>query len=44
LAQGIARRPQFIFKAAAQASKASQFILGFSRTNEEVPELQEAEA
>lgn len=35
---------KFIFKAAAQASKASQFILGFSRTNEEVPELQEAEA
>jgi antirestriction protein ArdC len=35
---------KFIFKAAAQASKAAQFILGFSRVGEDVAELQEAEA
>jgi antirestriction protein ArdC len=35
---------KFIFKAAAQASKASEFILKFSRPKVEVPELQEVEA
>ncbi len=35
---------KFIFKAAAQASKATQYILQFSRIEEVVPELQEAEA
>jgi antirestriction protein ArdC len=34
---------KFIFKAAAQASKAAQFILSFSRVKEEVSELQEVE-
>jgi antirestriction protein ArdC len=32
---------KFIFKAAAQASKATEFILSFSKVTEEVPELEE---
>lgn len=35
---------KFIFKAAAQASKATDFILSFSRTKEDVPDLEEVEA
>ena len=35
---------KFIFKAAAQASKAAEFILSFSRPKEVVPELEEIEA
>ena len=35
---------KFIFKAAAQASKAAEFILSFSRPKEAVPELEEIEA
>jgi len=34
---------KFIFKAAAQASKVTQFILGFSQVKDEVQELQEVE-
>lgn len=35
---------KFIFKAAAQASKATEFILSFSRVKETVPELEEVES